>query len=263
MLAKLGYKAGEALGKSTQAQARTEPIRPVLKEDRGGIGLEVEKKRKLREEMEAEAKKVRTEQGDYRERMRAEREERRLEAQLIAAQRIAENFDSESELKNGDGETGAAAGAAKNANATEYRSDITSSKPLKSINVLWRGLVRSQLHNERERRMRQDFQQSLSSLSTSSAYRTHEDDDDDGDDDDDNVDIKALGQIERRKILEEEDVEEEDAELDEFNALQPQERLEKVVLYLRETYSYCFWCKYQYPDTNMEGCPGTTEEDHD
>jgi hypothetical protein len=58
-------------------------------------------------------------------------------------------------------------------------------------------------------------------------------------------------------------LEEEDPELDEFNALAPAERLQKLVIYLREEYSYCFWCKYTYPDNKMEGCPGTTEEDHD
>lgn len=250
MLAKLGYKAGEALGRS--AQARTEPVRPALKEGRGGIGLEAEKKRKLREEMEAEAKKVKTEQGDYRERMRAEREERRLEAQLVAAQKIAENFDSQTKEEEEDGDGAAAAAAA---NATEPNRPNISSKPLRSINVLWRGLVQSQLQSERERRMRHDLQQSLSGLS--SAYRAPDDDDED------DVDIKALGQAERRKVLEEEDLEEEDPELEGFNALPLQERLEKLVMYLRETYSYCFWCKYQYPDEKMEGCPGIKEEDHD
>jgi hypothetical protein len=39
--------------------------------------------------------------------------------------------------------------------------------------------------------------------------------------------------------------------------------LEKLVVYLRETYHYCFWCKYRYTDESMEGCPGLTEEEHD
>jgi len=62
---------------------------------------------------------------------------------------------------------------------------------------------------------------------------------------------------------EEEELEEEDPELDEFNAMEPAERLRRLVEYLRDTYHYCFWCKYQYPDGTMDGCPGLTEEDHD
>ena len=285
MLVKLGYKAGEGLGKSASSSsstagaalgssgsnsskaAQTEPIRPVLKDDRGGIGLEAEKKRKLREEMEAEAKKVKTEQGDYRERMRLEREERRLEAQLVAAQKIAENFDSEMH----DSDEAAAAANTKDAspNTKKMASSSSSSpkKPLKSISVLWRGLVRLHLHNERERRMRHDLQQSLSSSLSSSAYKApHEDEDEDVDESANVVDIKTLSQAERRQLVAQEaevEEDEEDPELDEFNALPPQERLQRVVLFLREKFSYCFWCKYQYPNENMQDCPGITEEDHD
>jgi len=49
----------------------------------------------------------------------------------------------------------------------------------------------------------------------------------------------------------------------EFNALEPGERLNKLVMYLRERHWYCFWCKCRYETGEMEGCPGTTEEDHD
>ena len=243
MLAKLGYKAGEGLGKS--AQARTEPIRPVVKENRGGIGLEAEKKRKLREEMEAEAKKVKTEQGDYRERMRLEREERRLEAQVVAAQKVAEKFDTEAE--ECDNVIGVESG-----NGIQPRQSAVdmSSKPLKSINVLWRGLWRQKLMSERDRRMRYDLHQSLSRLPT------YEDPDEDEDD------KRALGSAEKRNVVEEE-VEEEDAELEDFDSLSPQERLKKLVLYLRKNYLYCFWCKFQYANEDMEDCPGITEEDHD
>ena len=51
--------------------------------------------------------------------------------------------------------------------------------------------------------------------------------------------------------------------LDDFNALEVDEKLQRVVDYLRNEYYYCFWCKFTYPDQAMEGCPGDTEEDHD
>jgi len=120
-------------------------------------------------------------------------------------------------------------------------------KPTWEINVLWRGLVRDREEKERDRRMRYDLHQSLS------RRPTYDDPDEDKDDQ------LALG----KKDALEEDLEEEDPELDEFNALPPAERLRRLVDYLRETYHYCFWCKHRYEDAAMEGCPGSTEEDHD
>ncbi len=48
MMAKMGFKPGAALGSKHNADARTEPIGINMKEDRGGIGLHTEKKRKFR-----------------------------------------------------------------------------------------------------------------------------------------------------------------------------------------------------------------------
>jgi hypothetical protein len=59
------------------------------------------------------------------------------------------------------------------------------------------------------------------------------------------------------------ELDEEDPELDAFNAVPPDERLHRVVQHLRDEYRYCFWCKCAYPDEEMDGCPGLTEEDHD
>jgi len=240
MMAKMGFKRGVALGAKDNEGARTEPIMVNLKEDRGGIGLDAQKKRRFREEVEREGKRVKAEEGEYRERVRKEREDGRLEALCGAAMRVAERMDGEREeervLEAGEGEV-------------ESKRNI-STKPLKQINVLWRGLVRKREEKERDRRMRYDLQQSLSRLPT---Y-------DDADEDKD--DKRALGKDKIQHALVE-DLEEEDPELDEFNALEPGERLQKLVEYLREEYNYCFWCKYSYPDKEMEGCPGLTEEDHD
>lgn len=63
-MAKLGFKAGQSLGKAPldethadkdkpqQTTHRSEPLNLIFKEDRGGIGLDNEKKRKIREEAE-------------------------------------------------------------------------------------------------------------------------------------------------------------------------------------------------------------------
>jgi hypothetical protein len=243
MMAKMGFKPGVALGSKDNIGARTEPIGISMKEDRGGIGLDTEKKRRFREDVEKEGKRVKAEEGEYRERVRREREEVRLEGMVGAAMRVAERMDGEREeekdIKPGISEGG------------EYiKKTKVSTKPLKQINVLWRGLVRKREEKERDRRMRYDLQQSLSRLPTYD------------DSDEDKEDKRALGKDKVQYILEE-DLEEEDSELDQFNSLDLAERLEKLVNHLRQEYNYCFFCKYTYLDKEMEGCPGLTEEDHD
>jgi hypothetical protein len=245
MMTKMGFKPGAALGSKDNASARTEPININMKEDRGGIGLDTEKKRKFREEVEKEGKRARAEEGDYRERVRREREEARLEGMVGAAMRVAERMDSEKEEQ-----TALDAGQQDEGTAESTKKRKISTKPLKQINVLWRGLVRRREEKERDRRMRYDLQQSLSRLPT---Y-------DDANEDID--DKRALGKQSTQFMLVE-DLEEEDPELDDFNALDPAERLQKLVEHLRQWYNYCFWCKYTYPDQEMDGCPGLTEEDHD
>lgn len=240
MMAKMGFKPGVALGSKNNVGARTEPIGVSIKEDRGGVGLDTEKKRKFREEAEREGKRVKAEEGDYRERVRKEREEARLEGQVRAAMKVAERMNEDREEAE--------------ALTSEQPGDVTkrtiSTKPLKQINILWRGLVRKREEAERDRRMRYDLHQSLSRLPTYA------------DEDEDKDDKRALGKdrVQHTLVI---DLEEEDGELDAFNALDPAERLQKLVIHLRESFNYCFWCKSSYPDQEMEACPGLTEEDHD
>jgi len=231
MMAKLGFKPGSALGAPSNKNALTEPLGVAMKEDRGGIGMENERKRKFREEVETVQKVQKVEEEGYRERVGREREERRVEGLVQAAMRVAEGLEEGEGVERCTGE----------GDAGEKKSRII---PSKHINVLWRGLVRQREEKERERRMRYDLHQSLSRNAT---YEDPEED---------KQDRQAWGD-------EEEEVEEEDPELDEFNALQLAERLKRLVGYLREQYRYCFWCKFRYPDEEMEGCPGLEENDHD
>jgi hypothetical protein len=238
MMEKMGFKSGVALGRHGN-EGGLEPVRISMKEDRGGVGLDAERKRKFREVTESHAKKIKVEESDYRDRLRRQREEIRHESQFQSAMRIAERM-SESNEEAGEGPCEQDPG-----NQTPI-----SVQPLKSINVLWRGLVRTREEKERDRRMRHDLQQSQSRLPQ---Y------DDQSEDRDDRV---ALGSPRVTQTLVE-DLEEEDAELEAFNELPPEERLQKLVLHLRNTHSYCFWCKYSYPNEELEGCPGLTEEAHD
>lgn len=244
MMTKMGFKPGVALGSKENIGARIEPVGITMKEDRGGIGLDTEKKRKFREEVEQDAKRVKAEEGDYRERVRRERDEARHEGQFHAAMRVAERMNDEMEEEE-------ALQSGKNGEPVEgAKPRKISTKPLKQINVLWRGLVRKREEKERDRRMRYDLQQSLSRLPT------YEDPNEDQDY------RLAMGKEAIQHTLVE-DLEEEDPELEAFNALEPGERLQQTVNYLREAYCYCFWCKHKYPDKEFDGCPGLTEEEHD
>lgn len=296
MMAKMGFRPGATLGAGggSSNDARVEPLRIEVREDRGGIGLEGERKRKLREaaaargvdvdvdvddddDDEAGAKRPRVvvDEGDYRERMARERDAARKEKLVRAAQGIAERMDEDREAADvAVGRAGAGGGvgddddddedkrerpAAKKARRTTTTTTTTTSpRPLKSVPVLYRVLVRRREETERDRRMRHDLEVSAGTLSAK--LPTY--DEDEGMDADDKL---AVGrEVDKKTVyVVADDLDEEDPELAAFEALAVEERLKRLVEYLREQYRYCFWCKFAYPDEEMEGCPGTTEEDHD
>lgn len=233
-MAKFGFKQGDALGKSEDA--RKDPVGVHVKGDRGGIGLESEKKRKFREQFEeAErlVKRSKEEEGSYLEMRRQEQQEKKLERDLDSAQRTAERLSDKAAQDKGIPET--------------------SEKPLNDIHVLWRTRARRRVANKHEQQQRRELENSLSSrLPTLAA----EDEDDDS--------KVAQGQdLTPFYTSLEHELEEEDKELAEFEGLPLSERLHKVLTYLRDTYHYCLYCGYEYADAEMEGCPGLTDEDHD
>ncbi|MCJ1306507.1 hypothetical protein MMC25_000150 [Agyrium rufum] len=248
MMAKLGFKQGSTLGATTNANARTEPLELLVKEGRSGVGMDSERKRKFREEVEGEAKRVKAEEGDYRERVAREREDKRCEGLVHGAMRVLEGFEGDGgdEGERADRRDQSAVNAnEKHTDNVTHTSSGRGSKPklVKSVNVLWRGLLRERLEKEKKRRARHDL---LQSLSKNANY---------DDSEEDAQDRQAWG-------TEVEELDEEDPELDEFNALEPKERLDKLVGYLRSQYYYCFWCKFRYDDEILDGCPGLTEDDH-
>jgi hypothetical protein len=233
MMAKFGFKQGDTLGKSENA--RKVPIAVDIKADKGGIGLESEKKRKFREqwaEAERLAKRSKEEEGDYLE-MRREQKEKKAERDLDSAQRTAERLSEKDTEDKGTPEPG--------------------DKPLQDINVLWRTRARRRVEVQQDKQQRRELNNSLASRLPTLA--------DEGDADNDTK--VALGEdLKPFYSTLENDLEAEDPELAEFEALPVVERLQKVLLYLRKEFHYCLYCGYQYPDAELEGCPGVTEEDH-
>lgn len=236
MMAKLGYKPGDSLGKSKDA--RKEPVPIVFKDDRAGIGLESDRKRKAREDFEEArqaAKRAKEEEGDFLEERKQRQKEKKAETDLDNAQRTAERlFDKEAEEKG---------------------TATVEETPLERINLSWRGRVRRRFEKQREKKEKREVNYSLTSRLPTLAP---------DDDDDDNDTKTALGRdVSSFYTTIENDFEDDDPELADFEALPVFERLQQILVYLRETYKYCFYCGYQYPDVAMDGCPGVTEEDHD
>ena len=126
MMAKLGFKPGAALGAPSNPNARTEPLGISVKEDKGGVGMLNERKRKFREEAEGAEKKLKAEEGGYRERVSREREEKRVEGMFGGAMRVLEGLEQPEGGEN---------------------------VPVKKVNVLWRG-VQGTIYIRACRRMR-------------------------------------------------------------------------------------------------------------
>ena len=244
MMAKMGFKGG-ALGKTEGA--RTQPIAVEMKDNRGGIGMEGAKKRKLRqlaEEVQGREKVAKLTAEEYRDRTRMEAGEKRTEGQVWGAMKVLEGFET-GEVAGG--EANEEAGAQADEGNVDKKSKAEATRPLRSISVLCRPLAKQRQERDRERRMRHDMDAGVFSTAHHASY---------GDDEVDIEDKIAFG-------TEVEDLDDEgDVELDAFLALSAIERLEKVVAGLREKYNYCFWCKYRYPDAELDGCPGVTEDEH-
>lgn len=234
MMAKFGFKQGDTLGKSEDA--RKVPVQVDIKGDRSGVGLESEKKRKFREQWEEAdrlAKRSKEEEGDYVEIRRQEAKEKKAERDLHSAQKTAERLHEKE--------------------AEDKGIPVQDNIPLKDINLLWRCRAQRRAIKAHDKQQRRELNNSLASRLPTLA-----------DEEQDNDTKVAQGEdLAPFYTSLENDLEEEDPELAEFEALPVAERLQKLLVFLREEFHYCLYCGYQYPDAEMEGCPGITDEDHD
>ncbi|XP_037540853.1 G patch domain-containing protein 11 [Nematolebias whitei] len=100
LLQKMGYKVGQGLGR--EGAGRVDPIPLNVKANREGFGMEELKKRKAEEDLNRHRQKVRASQQneaksleDFRSRVRTEREERKIDADLRRSQRSCEQLDNQ------------------------------------------------------------------------------------------------------------------------------------------------------------------------
>ena len=245
MMAKLGYKPGARLGAPGNVHARAEPIAMEVKEGKEGIGVLSERKRKFVAEVERreeEGKRRKETEGEYVERVRREREERRSEGVWWAGMKVLEGLDQEVEEHEGEDGGGGGCGGSERVKRRE------GGRRIRDVPLFYRPLVSSRRESEREDRRRQDMLQSLT------RNPTYDDPEEDA------HDRGGLG----HEIEDDEDGEEEDEETMEYMQLPASERVEKILTELRERFHYCFWCKYRYQDSKEleEECPGLTEDEH-
>jgi hypothetical protein len=160
-----------------------------MPEGRKGIGHDMHKKRKLKELYEDSVKRQKEDSDSYRNTVRSERLEARLQENLKQAQKVCQNLDTKAAESDGNA--------------------IPS-------NVFWRGLDRDRELEHKEKRFRNRimYERSANPL---------------GESDDEEYDSVV------------QDLEGEDTELDEFEALPLENQLEMVLHYMRETDFYCFW----------------------
>ncbi|KAI9806805.1 MAG: hypothetical protein M1833_002461 [Piccolia ochrophora] len=244
MMRAMGFQPGGVLGKpSPDSGARAEPLALDVKEGRAGVGLDAERKRKVREEWEGQAKRIKAEEGEYRERVAREREEKRSEGLWWAAMKVAERLDEDDTTPSEPPADEVLSRPMRDAPADAARqSERGAPTPLGRVPLSYRALIRDRRSRELDRRRRYDLHQSLSRTPT------YEESDED--------DRLATGGVE-------EEVEEDDDALDALEASNPKARLQDVVRWLRDRHWYCFWCKEKYGDVTLDGCPGVEEDDHE
>ncbi|KAI8085962.1 uncharacterized protein B0P05DRAFT_534389 [Gilbertella persicaria] len=78
---------------------------------------------------------------------------------------------------------------------------------------------------------------------------------------------KEEDEVDKEQEKQEEPVQENqypEEQVQELNSLTLDQKLQKVIDYLRDKYFYCFWCSAKYQDKGDldVNCPGTEEEDH-
>ncbi|XP_046387485.1 G patch domain-containing protein 11 [Ischnura elegans] len=231
LLQKMGYKPGNALGKS--GKGLVEPVSIEVKSGRGGLGRETA----MKEVAEAKSHAIqrwrlkRKEEGeigtkDYRLRIAAEARKRQAEGDLRVSQKAC------------------------------YHLDDTNGYDAPLEKWFWPE-IKTNVDEE--------------SSSESEDFDDEADKDDEPDEDDDVAPgSKHQGKdvIRRRhkggcsKSSRREKIKEEKDDGD--DELQPEEKLEVLTEYLRKTYFFCTWCgtKFEGKEDLEANCPGTTREDH-
>ncbi|KAG0020929.1 hypothetical protein BGZ80_003345 [Entomortierella chlamydospora] len=267
MLLKMGFKRGGTLG-APKPSARSEsqssngstggrpdalraPIEVQMKQGRGGLGLDSEKKRQAEEELQRHVDEAhRAFDQDFRGQKMNKFEIEKRSRQLGAARAICMQLD------------------AKMSKAAQDQAQKDDTEDMGRSNEFWwisdsvtDDILGTRLMGPGAEVTKADINQ-----------QGFDHDDDDDDDDDGNPELKKEKRIKLDPLVSAEIHEgaiqdEEPPKWGErlgFAQLEVHEKLYKVVHYLRTKHYYCFWCSAQYygADDLAQNCPGEDEDDH-
>ncbi|ODQ67907.1 hypothetical protein NADFUDRAFT_48568 [Nadsonia fulvescens var. elongata DSM 6958] len=275
LMESMGWKIGEALGKRATSRvgdddaelaesprAILEPIVVSLRTSKAGIGSKLLAKPQSKKNFESETVQFEQVVSQYRKRVLAEHEEKRLETTLKRMQRVGielEEKDLEKtgvyipqpNLKDLVPDTG----------LRFDHDDFTLQRYYSQFNVLWRGLIidgcKNSLVNVIKKQALSDFAKNhcfplseANGISQLAKYKDHE-----------TTSSNIEGSTENLSILECS----KDMNLENFEALPLNEKLAMVYMGLRRRFFYCFWCGCSYKNVQemQEFCPGVTEAVHD
>ncbi|KAK9322492.1 hypothetical protein V1517DRAFT_134702 [Lipomyces orientalis] len=237
IMKKMGFVPGYGLGNASDA-AGHEPLRPVLKHDRGGIGMDSAHREQIESETKRAQELEQAEKQSFIDRKREEQLEKRISGQLRAAQNLCLELDVSNDPRL-ESILYSHSSASGGPNSGEYQHlDIPM---LRTVNFLWREVVIERQNTEIEKLLRGRVLDRLSSVDT-----------------DEQEDLRSRVE----EIVPEDYM---DDQLETFNSLELAKKLEVVLEYLRQKYCYCFWCGCKYEDALDldQNCPGLTEEDHE
>ncbi|KAK9384746.1 hypothetical protein V1515DRAFT_319654 [Lipomyces mesembrius] len=237
IMKKMGFVPGYGLGK-TGDDVHQEPLRPVLKYDRGGIGMASAHREHIQSEAKRAQELAQAEKQSFIDRKREEQLEKKIFGQLREAQNICQELDISNDPRL-ESILYSHSSASGGPSSREYKElDVPM---LRSVNFLWREVVVERQNADYEKGLRRRILDRASSVD---------------DDEPENLESRV-----------EEFVPEDymDEELEAFNGLESAKKLEVVLEYLRQKYYYCFWCGCKYDDAVDldQNCPGLTEEDHE
>ncbi|KAG0321374.1 hypothetical protein BG000_003252 [Podila horticola] len=278
MLLKMGFKKGGTLGASRQdeespsiteqptsstlssnADALRAPLAIQMKQGRGGLGMDTLKKQKEQEEVEQSLKRAHEAfDVDYRGSKRDQFEHDKRFRQLGAAQTICMQLDVKKAAKDEQ------KGKDENEDSIEPGQEDREFRRMGRSNSFW-WIADSTPDDLVGTRM---MGLAAPATTTPKGRRNFDlSDDEDGDPEDrkeKRVRLSTPDPIDEETVEENEEPEAQWGERPAYAELSVYEKLEKVVQYLRQEHSYCFWCSAQYYGQQdlEDNCPGESEDDH-
>ncbi|GJJ07376.1 hypothetical protein Clacol_001578 [Clathrus columnatus] len=264
MMFKMGYKPGQSLGVSDQGQTVVvdvqnpteirqshhliEPIQVEIRSGRAGVG---KRKRDVSPSTTAKLAKLVKEsvdqqmQGSFRERTRAEYEEKRAEGRLHAARQTCISLDEKTGLKK------------FNVYWLDPQDPESFPSDLLQILTSHTSLLVGGTISQEEQLKKQMQADALQPVTTT-----------DLEDEEAEIDPGSASSSSLKRTMIPIPIAEWPehvlGEVKMYILKDARTRLNMLLNYLRSTHFYCFWCGTQYEDAQdmKENCPGLEEEDH-